>query len=58
MLGQKRSLVLINTRELSRVPSIGESTLYTSSIQSMHAFYLACPKYYELYIRVIILYDI
>jgi len=30
--GQKRNLILINTRELSRTSSIGKSTLYIFSI--------------------------
>ena len=45
----KRNLVLVNTRELSRVPSTDVFASYTSSIQSVHTLYLAYPKYYELY---------
>ena len=38
--GQKRKLILFNIRELSRVSSIGESTLYTFSVWSIHTLHL------------------
>jgi len=41
--------VLVNTRELSRVPNIGISTLYTSSIWFVYTLHLVYPKYYKLY---------
>jgi len=47
---QKSDFVLVNTRELSRAPSTDESTLYISSVWSMHTLYLAYPKCYKLYI--------
>jgi len=34
----KRKLVLFNTKELGRVPSIGMSTLYSSSTWSVHTY--------------------
>ena len=46
----KEKLILVNIRELSRVPSTGESTLYIYSAWSMYTLYLAYPKCYELYI--------
>ena len=57
----KKNLILINTRELSRISSIDESILYTSSIQSVHTLHLAHPKCYESYISELsyhIIYDI
>ena len=47
---QKSNFVLFNTREFSRAPSIDESTLYISSIWSVHTLYLVYSKYYKLYI--------
>ena len=46
----KDKLVLVNIRELSRVPSTNESTLYICSAWSVHTSHLAYPKCYELYI--------
>jgi len=44
------NLILIYTRELSRVLSTRKSTLYTSGVWSMCTLHLVYPKYYELYI--------
>jgi len=44
-LGQKRKLVLFNTRELSRVSSTSRSIFSVWSICTLH---LAYSKYYEL----------
>ena len=46
--GQKRKLVLFNTRELSEVSSIDESTLYTSITWSVYTLYLVYSKYDKL----------
>jgi len=45
-LGQKRNLILVNTRELNRI-LVDESTLYTFSIWSAHTLHLVYSKCYE-----------